>query len=207
MKQNIPTLSEELQNIEARLGEAWEALAVLRTIHEHAKVDAALGSAINSTSGFWKIIHMALNVSIFTGIHAVLENESNSNKSNNSATLHSALKKVMQGNPDPVFRENKQRLVKIAKKYGTYRHKIFAHNDIWRSDKIEEFNRAGFSWASIDNDFIFLDYVWKTLFFPSKGKPIPSETEAQQFYFPNDSSRQAVITHTQTMLKYFAQKA
>ena len=96
------------------------------------------------------------------------------------------------------------RLEEIRNKYVNYRHKLFGHNDKNRMDWIDRYNAAGFTYQSIEEDFEYLDYVYKYLWQLNKGETLTDEATARNFHFPHNQSRHGVIQQTEEFLRGLA---
>jgi hypothetical protein len=93
------------------------------------------------------------------------------------------------------------RLDEIRNRYKKYRHKLFGHNDKKREDWVGRYNAAGITWASLEKDFEYLDYVFKCLWQVHKGEVVTDQTRARDLHFPHDQSRRAVIKDTEEFLR------
>lgn len=194
----MSTVDEELEQVESRLSESWEALSIQRTINEMAdkQVSVALNERLNLHSGFWRTTNISIQTTIFTGIFALLNEHSS-----DSATFYSVLKHTSLTKSHAALNGMKGRLDGIKTKYTRYRHKLFGHNDKNRQDWANRFNAAGFTWTELEKDFGYLDYAFKVLWQLNRGDTPIDEANAQNLLFPYDQSRHAVIRQTEEFLR------
>lgn len=191
-------IDRELEQVECRLSETWEALSVQRTINELADKheNAALNTEINEYAGFWRTVRVSLQTTIFTGIFSLLDE-----RSSDSATFYSILETTSQTNTHPALNDMKRRLSEIRERYKKYRHKLFGHNDKKRHEWVNRFNAAGFTWVSMEGDLKYLDYVFKVIWQLNRNETPVDEATAQSLLFPHDQSRRAVIQQTKEFLQ------
>lgn len=187
----------QLRLVEDRLAETWEALTVQRVLNERANMDNSpqLNAAIKKHSGFWRVVNLSLQSSIFIGLFALLD------KRPSNASMYSILKHAKQQRPDPSLNTFDADLDALLSKYSKYRHKIFGHNDQKRNDVIAQFNAEGFTWESLENDIVRIDHIWKTIWLLHRGDAAPTEKRSKAFHFPHNSSRRSVSEHTEEFLK------
>lgn len=197
MNAAIRNFTTQLQLVEDRLSETWEALAVQRVINERAnkKANPQLNAAINEHYGFWRVVNFSLQSSIFVGLFALLD------KNTSSDSMYSILKRAKHICPDSSLSTFEVTLDALRAKYGNYRNKIFGHNDRKRNDLIAQFNAEGFTWESLENDIVSMDHIWKTIWLLHRGNIAPTEDQSRALQFPLNSSHRGVIEHTETFLK------
>ena len=110
----MTTIDLEFAIVESRLSETWEALAIQRTINELAnkEVNPSLNSELNRYSGFWRAINMSLQATIFTGLFALLDENSS-----DSATFYSILRHAERTNRHVALSGMASRLTEMRTKY------------------------------------------------------------------------------------------
>jgi hypothetical protein len=192
-----PDARAELENVGLRLGATWEAFAIEKTLNELAnpEVNASLKPILDSQGAFWNSVLHSLMTTWAIGIFALLDKHSSG-----SATLYSALRRVQGTNPNPALSSFESRMDEIRDRYAPYRHKIFAHNDKSRSDFIQSFDNANFTWELCEKDILFLDYVWKAVWLANDGNAIPTESKARDYHFAHNDYVDATVEHTKKLL-------
>lgn len=176
-----PTLEDQLDTIQTRLGETLEVFAIANAINERAdpSVDPDLNKAINRLGGFWQASLLAYQTTLFMGINAILDKENG-----DSATLYSAMRALTATTPGILPVDLEQKLDTIRNRYKKLRHKLFGHNDMERQKYVDEFNASGFTWPSLESDLRELEYIFKILFEAVRGRAIPSVQDAPRLKFP-----------------------
>jgi hypothetical protein len=176
-------IRELLETVEWRLEETIAAFTVTRAINERCMNDVSLNlkERINSRSGFWKPVTVGLQTTVFLGICAILDKNSD-----DSATLYLILKKLKNTRPElPTIPANLEiDLDVIRTRYSRFRHKLFGHNDINREVIANIFDEAGFTWDSIASDLAELEYIFKVLWHLESGNNIPDRPSAEKMIYP-----------------------
>jgi hypothetical protein len=189
-------IDHDLTIIEVRLGEAWEAFAVEKAIHETANKDAdpELAAKLNKHGAAWNAILHALQTMVILGMYVVLDQDGK------SATLFSVLREVKKVKPHAAFTAIEEKLNALRLRYKKYRNELYAHNSRSRSDTIDEFNLEGFTWSGMERDLRYLSYAWKVLWAANRRQSIPDEAEASRLNDGHDDGVRAAADHTAALL-------
>lgn len=195
-------LTRKLQLVEDRLSETWEALSVQRVINEHANKgkNPRLNVVINIHPGFWRVINFSLQSSIIIGLFALLD------IGPKRVSMYSILSHAEHRYPGPSLEGFRGNLNVYRARYKTYRHNIFAHNNVQRRAVIETFNREGFTWSGLESDLADIDHIWKTIWFLHCRSAPPTREQSRLAQFPHNTSRAGVTEHTLSFLTMLSSK-
>lgn len=199
MDGSAPSLHTNLELVGHRLAETFEFLAVQKRFNERANkdTDKLLFDAVYARAGFWRTVNTALQVALFTGIYALLDKSKDSN-----ATLYRALREARSVDPrlGPVLADMGRRLDTVLARYRMFRNKVFVHNDRERLKWIRKFNASNFTWRSLENDLLYLNYVYKALWRIMAKLPLLSQQEAADVSFSHDQIRKTVLNDTEEVM-------
>jgi hypothetical protein len=186
--------SQHFETVMLRFGETWEAAVVHRLLNEkaHRDADEELNKVINRRGGFWTTANLSFQAATLSGFFALLDHDGN------SATFYSVLARAKAARPDAIFDDFKLKLDTIRERYKRYRHKLFGHNDKKRASVADEFNAAGFSHASVEDDLRTLDYILKVCRTAalSPGEALPAPNDTVRWRFPYNDSVERARAHT-----------
>lgn len=197
------TIREDLDLIGIRLGEAWEAFTVERIINETANKESnpALNALLGKHAAFWNTHFNSLRTMTLVGLCALVE------KHPQSVTFFSVLREVRKISSDREFAAMDSKLNEIHARYEKFRHELYAHNARARVSTIAEFDAAGFTWPAMEDDFRYLDYVWKALRSADEREPIPSDAEAHKRRYPHNDWVAQVAKDTKSFLANYTLKS
>lgn len=186
-----------LKTVEIRLGETLDSFGVFKEINKLANKETnhALYDIIVSRGGFWEVVLLALQHTLFVGIYALVD------KRQDSATLCSIASELNKIHSNAVPKEILHELKIIHDRYKDFRHKLFAHTDQQRDVFVSQFKLANFTWDSLSSDLATLQYSYTMLRHAFHGKAIPTRDEAELLSYVFSYSHKRVVEHTKELLQ------
>lgn len=184
--------------LEVRLSEALQAFAILQSINRHFLEPSgdALRGSIAQRAGFWHPVTLGLQTTVLTSMMAILDKSRD-----DCATIYYVLDRLSPAQSAAVPSDFERSLDTIRDRYKTYRHKIFAHNDLKRLAFAEAFDQAGFTWETVSNDLSALDYAAKVLGHVLDGKVPPSPSNAKHMLYSFNLAEAHSVAHCQAFVQ------
>jgi len=187
----------DLEIIELRLGEAWEAFVVEKTIHKTAnkEVDPTLSEKINRHGAFWNTVLLALQTTAIAGLYATVDDSSG------CVSLDRVLRKVLKLKTHTNLKPFQSDIHTIRARYKPYRNNLFAHASRDRSKAIDDFNTENFSWDDLERDFHTVDHIWKVLWAANRGEKLPDKMETPHQHYGHNTAVSAAQKHVERFLQ------
>jgi hypothetical protein len=189
-----------LATIHWRLEEVLALFAAHRSMHQlnGKSVDVPLAAALNRFSGFWHPVSVGLQTALFVGIVAILDKNSTE-----SATLYSAIRGLNSLERAKLPAHFETNLDAIHRRYKTYRHKLFGHNDRKRDAVLDEFTQAGFTWTLVEADLQELVYSLKVLYAIRESQAIPEREQSNSIIFQVDLAHAHARLHSAEFFAWY----
>ena len=193
-----PLVNEAVEMLEVRLAEALQAFAVLQSVNRKSSEPSgeAVRQSISERNGFWLPVTLGLQTTVLTSIVALLDKSRS-----DCATFYYVINLLAPAQSLALPQGFAQSLDAIRDKYMTYRHKLFAHNDLKRIVVAEAFDQEGFTWASIGSDITTLDYAAKVLGHVLAGQTPPSMQAAKSMLYSFNLAEVQSVQHSDALLR------
>ncbi len=193
-----PLLNEAFDMLGMRLAEALQAFAVLQSVNRQFSepTGEAVRQSISERNGFWHPVTLGLQTTVLTSIVALLDKSRS-----DCATFYYVIDRLTSTQSLALPQGLAQSLDAIRDKYKTYRHKLFAHNDLKRLAIAEAFDREGFTWASVCSDLTMLDYAAKVLGHVRAGQTPPTTQAAKNMLSSFNLAEVHSVQHSDALMR------
>lgn len=155
---NAPA-EKSLEILEFCIEQTAEAYFALKALNVdcRSEVHPQRAAALNRHSHFWNTVAHALRRAVFVGIYSSVDGKPN------SANFFQVLGSLSLEQRSRLPSDMEDALRRINKRYGRWRHNLFAHQTRDFEGEFEELGQAGFSWEGIEADLVTLTWALKNL--------------------------------------------